>query len=285
MAVRLKTWIVLLPVTFLVACYETDFSGFFTRDQSVNQRFDQSMEWNALNPYREITVLSDTYRIFTIGDSHVGGTVNLKRFLAFAQSESPVAIVMAGDMTTGRKADYMTFNEVLPDQDILPWFMLAGNHELYFGGWEHYHALFGTSVYLFTVQTPAANDLYICLDTGSGTLGSKQLEWLRETLKDKRDDFRHCVVFTHNNLFRVPRTITANPPVEELHVLMDLFARHRVDYVITGHVHKREVFRFGNTTYVVLDALKDGLPHASYLDLMIEGAHTDFSFVKLDDLP
>ncbi len=285
MAIRLKVWIALLPVTVLVACYETDFSGFFLRDQSVNQRFDQSMEWNAKNPYREITVSADTYRIFTIGDSHVGGTVNLERFFAFAQSENPAAIVMAGDMTTGRKADYMTFDEVLPDQDLLPWFMLVGNHELYFGGWEHFHDLFGASVYLFAVKTPAATDLYICLDTGSGTLGSKQLKWLRETLENKRDDFRHCVVFTHNNLFRIPRTITANPPVEELHVLMDLFARYRVDYVITGHVHKREVFRFGNTTYIVLDALKDGLSHASYLDLVIKGEHTDFSFVKLDDLP
>lgn len=147
--------------------------------------------------------------------------------------------------------------------------------------WEEYYARLGSSTYLFTVRTPEATDLYICLDSGSGTLGSKQLKWLRETLENKRQDYRHCIVMTHNNFFRFRRTGSTNPLVEELHVLMEMFTRHNVNMLITGHDHRRSNEVFGLTRYLTLDALLDGFSHASYMVLTLENGKIGIEFISL----
>ena len=93
---------------------------------------------------------------------------------------------MAGDLTTGHEEDYNVFEQHLPQQDSLPAFLIAGNHDLFFNGWKEFYSRFGSSTYLFTVKTPDATDLFICLETGGGTLGDKQLEWLINILQTIR---------------------------------------------------------------------------------------------------
>ncbi len=265
----------------LFACDKLDMRGMFISYESVNSRFDQSMEWNALHPYREVIVPDDDYTLFVMGDSHVGGTDNLDTFFANALSSGAAAIVMDGDLTTGNEKDYDMFMQHLPGPDSAELFPIVGNHDLYFNGWSKYHSLFGSSTYYFTVKTPAGTDLYICLDSGSGTLGSKQAGWLREVLGKERSGHRRCVVFTHVNLFRFRHTASTSPTVEELHMLLDLFARHRVDMVVTGHDHKKSTGQFGNTTHIIMDALLDGFSDAGYLTLRINGGELTHRFVNL----
>ena len=69
--------IILTALLTLTACEDADISGMFISDTSVNQRFEESMEWNAMHPFREIVVPADDYHILSMGDSHVGGTLNL----------------------------------------------------------------------------------------------------------------------------------------------------------------------------------------------------------------
>jgi UDP-2,3-diacylglucosamine pyrophosphatase LpxH len=45
--------------------------------------------------------------------------------------------------------------------------------------------------------------------------------------------------------------------VEEIHVLIDLFTRYNVNMVVNGHYHKRNTDILGNTTHIIMDALKD----------------------------
>lgn len=287
MAFALRLTGIWLLSVLLTSCYEADFTGFVVRDEKVNRRFEASMNWNARHPARQLYADTDAYTLFLIADSHLGGTSNLEKLFRIARAEEPLAVAMLGDMCTGREADYARLVQALPPREEMMWFMLLGNHELYFDGWEAFYRHFGASIYFFTVQTPEASDLYISLDTGSGTLGSKQIQWLEEVLEQQRPNFRHCVVMTHNNLFRTPRTIVTNPPVEELHVLMDLFARHEVGIVVTGHDHRRNQNRFGQTDYLVLDALKDGLSQASYLELRLHESALSYRYVPLKekDLP
>ena len=279
---QLKTRIVLLlifSITFS-ACEKADFMGMFISKESVNQRFDQSMEWNALHPFREIVVLSDDYSILSMSDSHVGGTVNLETFLNIAKTTNVSALIMVGDLTTGHAKDYAEFQQHVPDQDSLPSFLIVGNHDLYFDGWTEFHSRFGSSTYFFTISTPAATDLFICLDTGGGTLGTKQLDWLKEILQTVRPNYRRCIVFTHNNLFRFRHTFSTNPLVEELHVLIELFTKHHVDMVITGHDHKQYVKLFGNTTHIVMDALMDGLSYSGYFQLDVQSGNLEYKFLN-----
>ncbi|MGM0666214.1 MAG: metallophosphoesterase family protein [Bacteroidota bacterium] len=265
----------------LTSCETVDLRGMFISYESVNSRFEQSMQWNSIHVDRELVVNSDEYSIFAMSDSHVGGTQNLEAFFGNAIYANAIAAVMVGDLTTGQADDYEVFEQHLPDPGTIDLFPLPGNHDLYFNGWEQFYSRFGPSTYRFTVRTPAETDLFICLDSGSGTLGSKQLDWLKGILEIERPEYRRCVIFTHNNLFRFRRTAATNPLVEELHVLMELFIENNVDMVITGHDHFKDSEIFGNTIHIILDALKDDFIDAGYMELHITNGTIDYSFINL----
>jgi predicted phosphodiesterase len=270
-----------LLLLFFSACDVFEVRGFVLPYETADERFAQSMAWNEENFYKVFTLAEDSYSIFAMGDTHVGDTVNLNLFLDAAIEAGAVGAVMAGDLTTGHHEHLERFHRQLPPQDSLPTFPMAGNHDLYFDGWVKYYELFGSSTYYFTVLTPEASDLYICLENGAATLGRDQIAWLTEILEDERPDHRHCVIFTHTNFFRVRRMTATNPHVEELYVLTELCLQHEVDMVISGHDHQRTVAALGNTTFMTMDALKDGHRNAGWMILTIEGGDISYAFVNL----
>jgi hypothetical protein len=277
---QFKRLIISLILTTLAGC-ELDLSGLIISDESVNQRFEQSAKWNDSHPNRELIITSDNYFILSMGDSHVGGTDNLNTFINIAEVTKAAAIVAAGDLTTGNASDYDVFQETMPaDQDSLPYFLMVGNHDLWYDGWNQFYSRFGSSTYMFTIITPVAKDLFICLDSGSGTLGKKQLDWLKEILETFRNEYRYCFVFTHTNLFRNRHTFASNPPVAELHVLIDLFTKHDVDMVIAAHDHFRYEEKFGNTIYITMDALEDGLDNSGYFKIKVNGDNLNWEFIN-----
>jgi len=252
----------------VTACGKVE--GPTSSSEAVDKRFNESMEWNMKHPCTEINVESDDYTILTIADVHVGGTINLDKFINIARKEKPAAVIIDGDLDGGNAEEYDTFQKHYPENDSLRSFYLAGNHDLWHNGWEEFYSRFGSSSYYFTVKTPSGTDLFICLDTGGGTLGTLQTDWLTNILQTMRSSYRRCVVITHINLFRPRKTESTNLVEEELVFLMDLFARHNVDMVITGHDHKRDVEVFGVTTYVIVDALEDGLSNAGYMNMRVK---------------
>lgn len=267
-----------LPIT---ACEKLDLSGMIESDESVNQRYEQSEEWNARHPHREIVVPSDDYFILSLADCHVGGTKNLDMVLNTAITTKASAVVMAGDLTTGHSSDYSVFQKHLPGQDSLPTFQMAGNHDLFFDGWNQFYSNFGSSTYYFTVKTPEASDLFICMDTGGGTVGDKQMDWLTNVLQTLRPAFRHCILFTHNNIFRYKHVLATNPPVEETNALIDLFTTYQVEMVVTGHEHEPYEESFGNTTYITIGALVDDFSDPGYFLINLKNGNLDHTFVRL----
>jgi predicted phosphodiesterase len=263
------------------ACEKFEMRGFILSYETANQRFEQSMDWNYEHPFKEITIPVEDYTIYAMSDCHAGGTKNLDFFLNEAKRMNAVAAVMAGDLTRGHAKDYYTFQQHLPSQDSLISFQMVGNHDLFFDGWKQFYSLFGSTSYIFTVKTPQASDLYICLDTGGGTLGSNQLDWLKDILETDRPNYRHCILFTHNNLFRIRHTDSANPFVEELQVLIELCIKHQIDMVVAGHDHLKNVVKLGNTTHITLDALEDDFKQAGYLILSVKQGKIEYEFINL----
>lgn len=280
---KIDTWIRLTLLVFLAtSCLKNaDLTGMIYTGQPVDNRIVESLAFNNSNGYHQIITSDDTYSIFFMGDSHVGGTTNLETFFQDAQDEAAKAVVLCGDLVTGHEEDYLLFYDKLPHFDTLPYFPVAGNHDLYFKGWQFYRQLFGTSTYYFTVQTPSGTDLFIGLDTGSGTLGKIQLDWLTELLKTKRSLYRNCVVFTHVNIFRNYFDTSASPMLDENYKFIELMTLYNVQFVIQGHSHKQAVDHFGHTTYLVMDALKDGNPKAGYLKLNISTSGISYNFHRL----
>jgi 3',5'-cyclic AMP phosphodiesterase CpdA len=273
MELKLIQRISILAILSLAAC-----TVFEDPSETANQRFVQSMEWNNTHPSKEISVTSDDYFILAMGDSHVGTTTNLDELFNIGKSGQATAVIMAGDLTSGKSKDYDTFQKHLPSADSLPTFLVAGNHDLWSDGWKEFLNRFGSSTYQFTVKTPVATDLFICLETGGGTLGDKQLSWLIDILKTTRSNYRHCVVITHNNIIRSRHTESTNPPIEETEVLLELFNEFRVDMSITAHDHQRDIVSLGNTTYIIVDALEDGLSNAGYFKLQFENGGLKYEF-------
>ena len=281
MAVKLKVLIILLIVGLCGCSQKWDASGFFFPDDLVDSRYAQSELWNQSHPFKNLVVSSENYQLLVAADSHIGSLVNFEKFLSQASKPENTAFVMVGDIVSGQKEDFLKFKNELPDFNQVHYFLTPGNHDLYYDGWKTYYDYFGSSMYYFTVQTPSKSDLYICLDSGSGTLGRKQLAWFKNVLSTKRANYRNCVVFSHVNLFRNRHTTSTNPMVEELYVLMDLFDRYKVNLVISGHDHVRFVNNFGFTTYITLDALQDANPNASYLKLKVTPENANYEFADL----
>jgi predicted phosphodiesterase len=123
--------------------------------------------------------------------------------------------------------------------------------------------------------------MFISIDSGTGTLGSKQLEWLEDILQNQRSGCRRCVIFTHNDFLRVRHSEISNPPVEELTVLIDLFTRYHVDILIAGHDHIPSEELFGITEYVIVGAISDDDEDPNYMKLRVENGNLLKEFVNL----
>jgi predicted phosphodiesterase len=275
-----KSLLIAAIVVLVSACGKIE--GPTSSSEPIDLRFNESMSWNMSNPSTEINVESDEYTILIMADVHVGGTFNLDKFVNIARDEKPAAVVIDGDFTGGKAEEYDTFGKHFPTNDSMNSFCVAGNHDLLQNGWKEFYKRYGSSSYYFTVKTPAGSDLFICLDTGGGTLGKLQTKWFTQILQNIRPSYRRCFVITHINLLRPRKTESTNLVEEELIFLMDLFARHNVDMVITGHDHKRDVETFGVTTYIILDAMKDGLSNAGFMNIKVENGEIKYEFVSIN---
>lgn len=273
---RLKYVLLLLLIIPFQSCDYFEMRGFIAGHETVNERFEQSMTWNELHPFQTIVSSQDDYTIYVMGDSHLGSAENLNRFFKQAKKDQAIAAVMVGDLSTGSKDDYQFLKQNIPHRDSLRTFQLVGNHDLYFNGWQHFYSLFGSSTYYFTIQTPNGKDLYICLDSGGGTIGDQQLSWFQQLLEEKRDSYRHCIVFSHVNIFRIRNTLSTNPYPGEVMALSQLCLKHKVNMVINGHDHIQNVVTFGPTTFITMDALQDGLEYAGYTIIHNQGNHLSF---------
>lgn len=278
----IKYGILLLAAYFACSgCEKVDFTGMFIFEESANQRFEDSDSWNKINSFREIIVPADSYSILSASDIHAGTAANLDIFISKAKSFKPAAVVMAGDLTWGKREGYDVFQQHLPNRDSLATFLLAGNHDCNFDGWSEFNTRFGSSTYFFKIITPVATDLFICLETAGATLGKKQLNWLVDILERERPGCRKCIIYTHTNFFRFKFSEASNPQTEEIAALIELIVKNRIDMVIAGHDHRQDELKFGNTTYIVMPPLKDDHPDAGYFRLDVRGGKTEYQFISL----
>jgi predicted phosphodiesterase len=273
--------LLLIAASLLTGCNNgLDVTGLIRSETTPDERFVQSTQHGWLRFPTEMDLDTNSYSLIFAGDCHVGTTGNLETVLARSRAPEISALFLAGDVTTGHVEDYGTLKRLLDGTDGVSYYLMVGNHDLFFDGWGTFFSDFGASTYTVTINTPHGADLYIVLDTGGGTLGEKQLAWLKGILQH-RSSFRNVVVVTHNNFFRGHLTESTNPLVEEVETLLDLFATYEVNMVVTGHDHTRSVEVFGVTTYITLDGLQDGSLNASYMKLTVSHGTLAYEFQVL----
>lgn len=254
-----------LPV-LMAGCHfmaEHDFSGMVVGSSpAVDTRFAQSCKWAEEHPF-SIEVNDSAYHIHIVTDSHIDSTRttdDVKRFVkAYREDENcPVALHLGDIVSTNEGfAQYLdALSQVeAPKRDTLLY--TVGNHDLCFGLWPQWCEHFHCSTYIFeTTLKGHALDLYICLDTGSGTIGRKQLAWLRSVLAaHPRTNYRHVVVYTHTNFFNdnsIP-SLSSCLSVEETYLLTDILSTYGVSLVLSGHAHTAEDDTYGGVRYLTLE--------------------------------
>ena len=255
-------------------CKKYDVKGLLFpngANQDIETRFAQSVEWNNSHAEIAVSVPSGDYRFYEGADIHTETTTkNLTAMLNSARNDSAAAfVVLVGDLINQRGAfdvfaPALNFDGTTQKYDNHT-FTVIGNHDLFFGQWYDYKRYFGTSVYTFEVVFPSGRDLFIVLDSANGTLGKSQLKWLKNILKS-RANYRHCIIFTHTNIFKMnlPQG-TSNMPLEESYELLDLFAKNNVTMHVSAHVHTYGADVYRDVLYVTGVALSDSDKEAGYL--------------------
>ena len=260
----------ILLFTIVTSCNPNyDMPGMFNGSSvRADKRFDQSMAYNEAHGYTHLYVPED-YRIYVGTDTHVDSTMyNWTTFLnAYTSDPTAPFALHLGDLVNA-DSNHDPFFASLPKNDTV--FFAVGNHDLYFNQWETYRKHVPTSTYWFDTRridgTPL--DLFICVDSGEGTLGVEPMKWLKATLAEKSTEgYRHIVVFSHTHMFKQDDSQghTSNYPIEETYDLTSLFTKYHVTAYWAGHDHSREVTHYGGVTYIVVDALLDPAEKPFYM--------------------
>jgi predicted phosphodiesterase len=283
-------WILACGVIF-AACERLDMVGMFAGSSpTIDERWEESMAYNQEAGFDTLYAVAEDYHLYVCTDTHITTKRNRwEHFIASYRADKlcPVAVHL-GDIIDAR-TDVAYVEEALAPQmegankhDTL--MAVCGNHDIYFQLWEKFLRVFKTSTYYFVVQTPAGKqDLFIVYDSADGTVGSKQLQWLENTLKwADTQNFRHVVACTHTHFFKRDGSQghTSNYTIEETYALLNLFTQHNVKMVWSGHDHSREITQVKGMTCIVVDSMTEHDEHPYYM-LVTMGDQIDYEFIPV----
>ena len=271
-----------------------DMVGMFAgTSPMIDERFEQSQQYNKQAGYATIKALSDDYRVYVCTDTHIHKTrTRWQYFIDTYRADfmCPVAVHLGDviDATT----DFEYVDEALepkPSAMMQPTkfdtlMVACGNHDIYFKQWKNFITTFKTSTYYFVVTTPTGKkDLFFVYDTADGTVGKNQLKWLEQLLEwADTQDFRHIVACTHTHFFKRDGSQghCSNYPLEETYALLNIFTKHGVDMVWSGHDHTREITQVKGIRCIVVDSMKDENKEPYYM-LVTMGDKIDYEFVAV----
>lgn len=263
----------LTACTLILSSCNVDLKGLIIPTSDVvEKRFEQSMELNN-DASIDIVDVEDDYMFYVCTDPHINETTtNLSTFFDRLCNDGSSSFgVILGDCIDIRDnlPAYLDAMSYTPEKHRYDYkvFHILGNHDIFFNGWIDFKELIGPSVYWFETRFSSGKDLYIALDSASGTLGQKQTRWLQSFLSERRSDYRHCFILTHTNFFYPDNTQkgSGNFNLDESMALVDLLGKHNTTLVLQGHDHYREDLVFNNVRYTVVGTIRDECEAPEYL--------------------
>jgi len=264
-------------IVSLSSCNRLDIAGMVVNRSDTEVRVTDWLAWNDSHDPIVIDSVSNNYTFYSCSDVHINAdNSRLAKYVTKERNDPQSAFsIIAGDLCNeSGEGPFILCDSAMMFRPGIhakndPCFPIIGNHDVYFDCAEHYKNHFHTSTYAVTVKTIGGDqDLYLFLDSGNGTHGTKQLEWLENQLKN-RSKYRYCFVISHNWLFRTTYNYTTTPaanlPEDEQYAFMHMMSENKVDMVVMGHFHYRDQKTFDHVEYVMTDNLNDTKDEPSYL--------------------
>ena len=285
-----KRYMIFAAVAFVAltaGCNRLDMVGMFINRSDTEERVSDWLDYNEQFGEPVFENVPDNYRVYSCSDSHYsdrdditpqGENDRVFNFVTAERNDScAVFSIIAGDLAneSGETPYIMIENSIRYNAERQikndPCFPIVGNHDVYYDCAKFYKQHFHTSTYSVTVKTVGGHqDLFLFLDSGNGTHGKRQMDWLEDKLSH-RDEYRNCVVVSHCWLFRTSYNYTTTPaanlPEDEQYAFMDLMSDNNVSLVVMGHFHACEQRQFNGVTYVMIDNLNEETDAPSYLIL------------------
>jgi len=241
----------LLITVILCSCGKyKDFGtdNVFYEGNYVQKRASEILDLSDSNQEK----LPSEYNFVVIADLHIGvrgrkvpdmpNEYFLKWLSDLPAEEKPAFILCVGDVAdTGSRVQFDEYELFLKQIEELgiKVFNAVGNHDLYQSGWSNWEETCypHTSYYRFKT----AGYSYYALDTGTGYLGPKQMENLKEEMED---DPLPKIIFTHYPLYTDDYFFNFDDTTER-NLLMSYFADNNVKFHLAGHLHWLEKHDFG----------------------------------------
>lgn len=294
MKIKIPVYLLLLVLLSFTACgpdARLDLIGNISgTSPRIDKRMEDSEKYNATHPFVTLYAPDEDYHVYVCTDTHITTEVGRwKSFITAYRQDTlcPVAIHL-GDIVDAQNHFDDVYNALtaIPcnplKQDTL--MTVAGNHDICFSQWSDYLETFRTGTYYFIVETPQGEqDLYIMFDSADGTVGSKQLNWLKKTLAwAAKEKFRHIVACTHTHFFMRDNSqnVATNFTIEETYTLLNLFQSFGVDMVWTGHDHCREITQYKDMTCIIVDSMKEE-DKSPYYMLVNMGNEITYNFIPV----
>jgi 3',5'-cyclic AMP phosphodiesterase CpdA len=179
-------------------------------------------------------------------------TVNAEFAVATVNRLKPAFVVMTGDLVNkpGDAAQIAEYNRIVAKiNKSIPLYNVAGNHDIEneptAASLTAYRKLYGPDYYTFSYRSLVGvvlNSTVIHSPQHVPHELAAQESWLKSELpKAKASGAKHVVVFQHHPWF-LEKADEAdqyfNIPAARRAPMLDLFRRHGIQYLVSGHLHR-----------------------------------------------
>ena len=256
----------LMLVFCIFSSCKYDLPEFFYRKNGVETRSAKITDYSETDLFSEELKNSDKYSVVLISDVHFGAKMERKDadFLEWFKNQceqtetelKPAFVVCLGDCVEhGEKSeyeDYLVFCEEIKKialesmgNDNFKIFSIAGNHDLYNSGWEHFEEMVypNNSFYTLNVNSKKDSFHWYFLDSASGTLGRKQLKLVNGLFKKDKNP---KIVLTHYPVNQDGLLYFTTQNTDERDYLLNTFAISNSKLIFAGHHHPGGEHDFGD---------------------------------------
>ena len=182
----------------------------------------------------ELQPLATSFRLAAFGD--FGARVDSMEAIVQAFSGKVDFAICTGDMMKfAVESEYGHVVAELREVMKCPFWAIPGNHDLgLLNSLEIWRRFFGQDFYYWSY----GDTLFIALNTAEEKLPEEQREFLRRTLASQRERYRRCVIFCHIPPVDLRPHESHCLPAAEAKAFREIIAGHKVDLIVSGHIHR-----------------------------------------------